>query len=66
MENCLKFNYVYSYVTMDIEKIIEIRDMLEHAFESRNWGFVEEAIEVLNENLDDEYKTEEDDDDDEN
>ena len=48
---------------MDIEKIIEIRDMLEHAFESRNWGFIEEAIEVLNENLDDEYKTEDEDDD---
>jgi len=48
---------------MEQETIIEIRDILKHAFESRNWGFVEEAIEVLNENLGEEFQPTEDDED---
>jgi hypothetical protein len=42
---------------MEQETIIEIRDILKHSVESRNWGFVEEAIEALNEILEEEFQT---------
>ena len=48
---------------MEPENITEVIDMLNHAIESRNWGFVEEAIEVLNEYLGEDFPMEEEDED---